>query len=245
MADDAPEPQTEVRTFLIADVRGYTRFTQTRGDEAAARLAGRFATVVQAVVEQRDGRLLELRGDEALVVFGSPRQAIRAAVELQARFVEETLADPTLPLGVGIGIDSGEAVPVRGGYRGAALNLAARLCSKAAAGQVLASSEVTHLARQIDDIRYVDRGPMQFKGIDQPTQVMRMQPAGTDPTASQAFVDAIHPVDLATLVHRQRERRRQLVAAFAAVAVLGAGIGVVVDRITRVTALADIGTYAV
>ena len=70
MADDPSEPQTEVRTFLIADVRGYTRFTQTRGDEAAARLAGRFATVVQAVVEQRDGRLLELRGVEALVVFG-------------------------------------------------------------------------------------------------------------------------------------------------------------------------------
>ena len=30
---------TEIRTFLIADVRGYTRFTQTRGDEAAARPA--------------------------------------------------------------------------------------------------------------------------------------------------------------------------------------------------------------
>src|SRR3954451_17388651 len=126
MADDAPEPQTEVRTFLIADVRGYTRFTQTRGDEAAARLAGRFATVVQAVVEQRDGRLVELRSDEALVVFGSPRQAIRAAIELQARFVEETLADPTLPLGVGIGIDSGAAVAVPAGQPGAPPSPAAR-----------------------------------------------------------------------------------------------------------------------
>src|SRR3954454_1634302 len=245
MADDPSGPQTEVRTFLIADVRGYTRFTQTRGDEAAARLAGRFANVVQAVVEQRDGRLVELRGDEALVVFGSPRQAIRAAIELQARFVEETLADPTLPLGVGIGIDSGEAVPVRGGYRGAALNLAARLCAKVTAGQVLASGEVTHLARQIEDIRYVHRGSMQFKGIDQPTQVVRVQPAGSDPAANPAFVDAVHPVDLATLARRQRERRRQLVAAFAAVAVLGAGIGVVVDRVTRVVALTDIGTDAV
>lgn len=32
----------QIRTFLIADVRGYTLFTQERGDEAAAKLAARF-----------------------------------------------------------------------------------------------------------------------------------------------------------------------------------------------------------
>jgi class 3 adenylate cyclase len=34
-----------------------------------------------------------------------------------------------VPLGVGIGLDAGEAVPVGDGYRGAALNFAARLCA--------------------------------------------------------------------------------------------------------------------
>src|SRR3954452_10982403 len=183
MADGGEDDAAEVRTFLIADVRGYTRFTQTRGDEAAAALAARFAAVVQDVVEQRDGVLLELRGDEALVVFTSPRQAVRCGLELQARFVEETLDDTSRPLGVGIGIDSGEAIPVRGGYRGAALNLAARLCSSAAAGQVLASIEVTHLARKIDGIKYVDRGRTQFKGMDEPTQVVRIVPEGRHPVA--------------------------------------------------------------
>jgi class 3 adenylate cyclase len=33
--------EAEIRTFLIADVRGYTVFTQEHGDEAAARLAPR------------------------------------------------------------------------------------------------------------------------------------------------------------------------------------------------------------
>ena len=51
----------------------------------------------------------------------------------------ETVADPTLPLAVGIGLDAGEAVPVDDGYRGGALNLAARLCSLAGPGEVLAS----------------------------------------------------------------------------------------------------------
>ena len=79
----------EIRTFLIADVRGYTHFTQERGDEAAARLASRFAEIVREQVQAREGSVIELRGDEALAVFRSPRQAIRAAVELQARILRE------------------------------------------------------------------------------------------------------------------------------------------------------------
>src|SRR5918994_1670051 len=141
-ADDAG-----IRTFLIADVRGYTLFTQQRGDEAAGKLAAKFARIAREAVEARGGTLLELRGDEALCVFASPRQAIRAAVDLQERFVEETLADPTLPLTVGIGLDAGEAVAVESGFRGGALNLAARLCGQARAGEILASREVAHLAR--------------------------------------------------------------------------------------------------
>ena len=87
---------------------------------------------------------MELRGDEALAVFDSARQALRAASDLQERFVQETVADPSLPLAVGIGLDAGEAVPVDGGYRGGALNLAARLCSLAGPGEVLVSPGVAH-----------------------------------------------------------------------------------------------------
>jgi adenylate cyclase len=138
-----------IRTFLITDIRGYTLFTQERGDESAGKLAAKFARIAREGVEGRGGRLLELRGDEAMCVFGSARQAIRAAAELQERFVEETLADPNLPLTVGIGIDAGEAVEVEGGYRGGALNLAARLCGQARAGEILASREVANPSRQV------------------------------------------------------------------------------------------------
>jgi len=71
-----------VRVFLIADIRGYTLFTQEHGDEAAARLAESFARVVREGVEAHGGRLVELRGDEALVAFESPRDAIVAAAQL-------------------------------------------------------------------------------------------------------------------------------------------------------------------
>ncbi|HET9248667.1 MAG TPA: ABC transporter substrate-binding protein [Actinomycetota bacterium] len=178
--DDAPS-DVQIRTFLIADVRGYTLFTQERGDEAAAKLAAKFADIVREVVEARGGTLLELRGDEALCVFASAREAIRTTVDLQQRFVEETLEQPELPLTVGIGLDAGEAVEVQGGYRGGALNLAARLCGQARAGEILASREVTHLARRIDGVRYEDRGSLTFKGISDPIAVARVVPEGADP----------------------------------------------------------------
>jgi YVTN family beta-propeller protein len=164
----------QIRTFLIADVRGYTLFTQERGDEAAAKLAARFAEIARDAVEARSGVVLELRGDEALCVFSSARQAIRAAVDLQDRFVAATVDDPSVPLTVGIGLDAGEAVAVEGGYRGGALNLAARLCGQALAGEILASREVTHLARRVEGVRFEDRGSLSLKGLANPVAVVRV-----------------------------------------------------------------------
>jgi ABC-type transport system substrate-binding protein/class 3 adenylate cyclase len=172
---------SELLTFLFADIRGYTRFTQERGDEAAAKLTGKFAAIVRDLVADFDGTVFELRGDEAMCIFTSPRQSLRLAVALQQRFVAETIADDELPLAVGIGIDAGEAVRGEDGYRGGALNLAARLCSQAKAGDVLASGEVTHLARRIDGVRYVVLDGVTLKGLSEPVRPVRVVPEGDDP----------------------------------------------------------------
>jgi ABC-type transport system substrate-binding protein/class 3 adenylate cyclase len=165
----APTGATQLRTFLIADVRGYTTYTREQGDEKAGELAGLFAETTRRVVEAQDGFLLELRGDEALVVFVSARKALRAAVELQAAYREAGL-----PRGVGIGLDAGEAVPVEGGYRGGALNLAARLCSQAGPGEVLASEAVIHMAAHLDGIAYVDPRMLRLKGYDEPVRAVEI-----------------------------------------------------------------------
>ena len=157
--------QAAIRTFLIADVRGYTRFTQEHGDEAAAALAANFAGLVRASVAEFDGSLVELRGDEALVAFSSAREALRAAVDLQRRSREQTDDGPALPLGLGIGLDSGEAVPTEGGYRGGALNLAARLCSIAQPGEIFASEAVVHLARRVPGLHFGQPRSVKLKGI--------------------------------------------------------------------------------
>ncbi len=165
---------SELRTFLTVDVRGYTRFTQEFGDEAAARLATKFAAVARDVVSRFGGEVIELRGDEALAVFLSARQALRCSVALQKRFAEETAQEPELPLRVGMGLDAGEVVPVESGYRGGALNLAARLSSLAGPGEVLASDAALHLARRVAGLQYVERGLAELKGFAEPVPVLRV-----------------------------------------------------------------------
>ena len=176
--------RSAVKTFLIADVRGFTRFTHACGDEAAAELSVRFSEIVRSVVEESDGALVEFRGDEALAAFDSPRRAIKAAINLQAGFESETFAEPGgVPLPVGIGLDVGEAVAVQNGYRGNALNLAARLCGLAGPGEVLASAEVVHLAGRMEGVSYEEKGSMRFKNVDDPVRVIRIVPVGRDPAA--------------------------------------------------------------
>jgi DNA-binding NarL/FixJ family response regulator/class 3 adenylate cyclase len=172
-----------IKTFLIADVRGYTAFTERRGDEAAAVLAARFARIARRVVEASGGTVVEFRGDEALAVFDSARAAIRSAVALLRRLAKATADDQTLPLPAGIGLDAGEAVPVEGGYRGAALNLAARLCAMAGPGEILVSPEVVHLAGPMDQVTYEARGSVKLKNVVEPVRPTRVVPVEDDPAA--------------------------------------------------------------
>ncbi len=205
-----------VRAFLIADVRGYTSFTQERGDVEAARLASRFAELVRECVEAAGGRVVELRGDEALCVFTSPRQALQTGVALQRTLADATREDPSLPMRVGIGIDAGEAVPVEDGFRGAALNLAARLCSLAGPGEVLAGEGIVLMAGRVDGIVYSDRGRVRVKGVRDPVRVRRLEfdldlpPAPATEPASGRF----------------RGTRARLTLAAAALAVAGAAVGI-------------------
>jgi adenylate cyclase len=134
------------KTFLIADVRGYTRFTQEHGDAAASALVESFLGTTEPILGEHGGELVETRGDEVLAAFDSTRGALEAAVEMQRALVSNEGG----PIPVGIGIDIGEAVPHQDGYLGNALNLASRLCGVAAPGEILTTREVAHVAHRVD-----------------------------------------------------------------------------------------------
>jgi len=173
----AVTPSAAIFAFLIADIRGYTSFTERFGDQAAARLTTRFAEIARAVMERWDGRLVEIRGDEALGAFASARQAVRAAGDLQASYTEEARSHPEWPQGIGVGLDIGEAVPVDNGYRGVALNRAARLCSLAGPGETLVSPGVFYVAPHVDGVRFIARGQERLKGFPEPVAILLAAPA--------------------------------------------------------------------
>jgi branched-chain amino acid transport system substrate-binding protein len=213
--DEAAGEAAGVRTFLIADVRGYTRYSDEHGDEAASALARRFAAIASDAVEARGGEVVELRGDEALCVFSSARAAVRGAVELQRRVRERVDGEPALPLGVGIGLDAGEAVATAGGYRGRALNVAARLCSLAKGGEILATETVAHLAGRDDEAHYAPRRPTTVKGVAEPIRFVEVLPR----------VDLPPAPSLSHSPNRRRTRRR-IGLLIGAGLVLAAGIAV-------------------
>jgi branched-chain amino acid transport system substrate-binding protein len=212
----AADTEVVVRTFLIADVRGYTRYTHTHGDEKAGNLATSFAGLARDAVTATGGEVIELRGDEALCAFRSARQAIRAAVELQIRFRQRVDGRPVFPLGIGIGLAAGEAVPVEGGYRGGALNLAARLCSLAAPGQIFASETVTSLAGRFEGARFVERRAMRVKGLEKPVRPIEVVPEVELPPVPEAPAPSARRRRLAMIA----AGGVALVAALAAAAVL-------------------------
>jgi DNA-binding NarL/FixJ family response regulator/class 3 adenylate cyclase len=168
-----------IRVFLIADIRGFTRLTHDHGDEEAAEVATHFADVTRATLRRSGGTLVELRGDEALVAFDSARAAIRTAMTLQARYVSS--GGTIGPLPVGIGLAAGEAVEVESGYRGGALNLAARLCALAGAGEILVSQDVAHLAGRIEGVAVENRAPVRLKNLPDAVEIVRVAPESDDP----------------------------------------------------------------
>ena len=203
-----------VHTFLIANVRSFTRFTLEYGDEAAARLTAQFTQLARETVQIRDGRVFELRGAEVLTVFVSARQALHAAVELQACCTSATTSDPTLPLSIGIGLDAGEAVLVADSYQGAAVTIASRLCGLCGPGEVLSSKTVIDLAHTLPGLVYRNHGVVSLPGSAEPIQVVRIL------TEDEARVEGSHdrsgsvlrrtgdnnlPIQLTSFVGRTRE----------------------------------------
>jgi predicted ATPase/class 3 adenylate cyclase len=186
-------------TFLIADVRGYTSFTEEHGDQAAARLAERFANLTDEIVTAWRGRVIELRGDEALAVFDSVRDALHAGVDLQTRFTDPS--GGAFPIEVRIGIDVGDAIPVRGGYRSGALNRAARLQSIARPGEVLTTDMVVSLARKTEGLVTLDRGETRLKGFTDPVKVFQV--AAEDSVPAEVSKFSVQPPPQTNLAPQQ------------------------------------------
>ena len=125
-----------LHTICFVDLTGYTRITEERGDEVAARLAGELASLVEDVSFRHDGRPIRWLGDGGMFLFRNGAAAVSAALEMVEHAPRIGLP-PTH-----IGIHRGPVVFQDGDVYGATVNLASRIASQANAGEVLVSGAV-------------------------------------------------------------------------------------------------------
>jgi len=164
-------PRSAVRTFLFADLRDYTAFVESRGDAQATRLLRAYRRIVRGEVLVRKGAEIKTEGDSFYVVFELPGDAVRCAISIQRKARKHTRDQPGLPLRLGIGVNTGEAVEHDGGYVGAAVIVASRLSSQAPAGSVIVTDTVRGLLRTTAIAPMRDLGAWTLKGIAVPVRV--------------------------------------------------------------------------
>jgi len=192
-----------VHGFLFADLRGYTADAEAHGDAWAAELLDRYRVIVRGVLDELGGAEIRTEGDSFYVVFASASQAVAAGLAIVARATEATAAEPDRPIRVGVGIHAGEAEERADGYVGTAVNLAARVCARAAPGEVLVTDTVRGLVRTSGRYAFSPRGRPTLKGIGEPIALYRVDDAAattapiragpnrrTDPSARRSIVFA-------------------------------------------------------
>jgi class 3 adenylate cyclase len=162
--------------FLFSDLRGYTHLVDTRGAVEASHLLGRYRAAVREVVTHHGGAEIKTEGDSFYVVLPSASAALRCGLDILKACIEP--ADGGEAIELGIGIHAGESVAHEGGFVGSAINIAARICALASAGEILVSGTIRELTRSIVSVEFVFVGRRQLKGLDQPVEVFRVVPDG-------------------------------------------------------------------
>ena len=165
---------------LFCDLRGFTAFAETAAPEELLDVLREYHSALGELIPAFDGTLEHFAGDGVMVFFNDPLpvedhelQAVRLALAAQGRFEELAQAwrKRGTELGLGIGIEAGYATLGRIGFEGRydygalgpVANLASRLSTGAAAGQILIGQRV--FAAVEDAVETVPAGELELKGF--------------------------------------------------------------------------------
>lgn len=196
VVEQLPSDPTELRlggqrqeiTSLFADIRGFTGFSQHQMPEKLVEILNRYLEVGGEAVLSEEGTLDKILGDCVVALFNAPlRQehhtlrAVRAALKIRegvARLHEEL--PPPYRLYYGVGINVGEAVVGFIGTEqqmnytaiGSSVNLASRLQSMAAPGQILLSQTAYERVKDYVEARLLP--PLEAKGFSEPLIVYEL-----------------------------------------------------------------------
>jgi adenylate cyclase len=177
-------------TVLFADIRRFTPLVQHLPLKMLRSFLNSFFDLLTDVIFKFQGTLDKFMGDAVLAVFGAPNQlnepgkaAVSAAIETLRRFekVREVWTSKERhfgDVGLGIGISSGEMFLGNVGSQkrldytviGTDVNIAQRLASEAASGQILVTEGVS--AQLDSQFRVTQESSRLLRGIENPVTVL-------------------------------------------------------------------------
>ncbi|MGQ0826661.1 MAG: adenylate/guanylate cyclase domain-containing protein [Actinomycetota bacterium] len=178
----APEERRLV-TVLMADLVGFTAFSETTDPEQVKRLVDQCFDRLVADITAFGGRLDKIVGDEIVALFGAPiaheddaERAVRAGLRMQETLA--TVADEVgLPVRMRVGVNTGEVLvgAMRLGgestVMGDVVNTAQRLETIAEPGEVIVGAATYAATRE--SIEYEALGLLAVKGRDEPVEAYR------------------------------------------------------------------------
>ncbi len=174
-------------TAVFCDVTGSTALGQRLDPEALRGLMEAHFAIVSAALVQHGGTVEKFVGDAVMAVFGVPvaheddaLRACRAALDVLSAVADadrEVGAAQRVPLGVRVGVETGEVVvgdPGRGSTfaSGVAVNLAARLEQAAEPGQCLIGPGCHRLVRDVVEVEV--RDGLSVKGFEDAVTAYRL-----------------------------------------------------------------------
>jgi predicted ATPase/class 3 adenylate cyclase len=170
----------ETVTFLFTDIEGSTRLLQELGDARYADALEEHRRILRAAFAAHGGLEIDTQGDAFFVAFPRPRDALLAAGSGQAALAAHAWPEHR-QLRVRMGIHTGEATPIAGGYVGVGVHRGARVCAAGHGGQVL----VSHTTRELVDadeagFAFKEMGVHRLKDLTEPHPLFQLVVTGLD-----------------------------------------------------------------
>jgi adenylate cyclase len=150
-------------TFLFIDLVGFTALAAAQGDDRAAEVACELRDRVAPLLAPHRAEQVKSIGDALMLRGEDPELAVRLGV----RIIDALEQAPGFP-DARVGVHTGPAVERDGDWYGTTVNLAARLCSAAAGGEVLVSEATSASAGRLRHVRLGESRLHWLKNVTEP-----------------------------------------------------------------------------
>jgi len=175
--------ERKLAAILNADVVGYSRL-MADDEEATIETLQAHWTLVEAIVLQHGGRVVDRVGDNLLAEFPSALAAVRGAVEVQRQLaVINSDIHPNRRMLLRIGLNLGDLIVDEDRIIGDGVNVAARIQASARPGGVSISSTIMDQIEGKLALGIREKGMLSFKNLPRPVRVFEVDmeaEAGTE-----------------------------------------------------------------